>query len=96
MTQKHSPGPHTEQEQELREQIKARWGQSIIVRGFTRKTDGTLLFVQLQDPHVPRDNRTQAKRVSWDPRTDLLLGDEKSVDLFEWFEQQTTASLEKE
>jgi hypothetical protein len=96
MTEAHSPGPHTEQERNLREQIKARWGQNVIVRGFTRKTDGTLLFVQLQDPHVPRDGRTQAKSVSWDPRTDLLLGDEKSVDLFEWFEQQTRARLAKE
>ncbi|WP_407542971.1 hypothetical protein Q0M94_25185 (plasmid) [Deinococcus radiomollis] len=88
MTEPHSPGPHAEQEQELRERIRARWGQNIIVRGFTRKADGTLLFVQLQDPHVPRDDSTQAKSVSWDPRTDLLLGDEKSVDLFKWFEQQ--------
>ena len=96
MTEAHSPGPHAEQEQELREQIKTRWGQSVIVRSFTRKADGTLLFVQLQDPHVPRSDHAQAKNVSWDPRTDLLLGDEKSVGLFEWFEQQTTAIKAKE
>ena len=93
--EEHAPGPHTGQEEALREQVRTLWG-SVIVRSFMRKTDGTLLFVQLQDPHVPRSNNTQARSVSWDPATDLLLGDQRSVELFEWFEQQTRASLAKE
>lgn len=95
MNEKHTPGPHAEQEEKLRERVRTRWG-SVIVRGFTRKPDGTLLNVQLQDLHVPRSNNTQAKGVAWDPTTDLLLGDQRSVELFEWFEQQTRASLAKE
>ena len=87
--------PHTEQEETLRQQVKARWG-NVVVRGFTRKADGTLLNVQLQDPHVPRSDNAHANRVSWDPRTDLLLGDQQSVDLFEWFEQQNNATPAKE
>jgi hypothetical protein len=95
MTEEPTPGPHAEQEQGLREQIKTRWGQNVIVRGFTRKADGTLLHVQLQDPHVPRSDNAQASSVSWDPRTDLLLGDQKACELFEWFEQQTARTAKE-
>lgn len=95
MNQQHSPGPHAEQEERLRQRIRARWG-NVIVRGFTRTADGTLLNVQLQDPHVPRNDHAQPKSVSWDPRTDLIIGDQHSEELFAWFEQQTTARRAKE
>ena len=95
MNQQHTTGPHAEQEQQLREQVRARWGH-VIVRGFTRKADGTLLNVQLQDPHVPRSDNTHARSVTWDPRNDLIIGDEKATELFEWFEQQARSALAKE
>ncbi len=94
MNEEHTTGPHAEQERELRQQVRARWG-NVIVRRFTRKADGTLLNVQLQDPHVPRSDNAHANAVSWDPRTDRISGDQKSTELFEWFEQQTRSALEK-
>ena len=95
MNEEHTTGPHAEQEQELRDQVRVRWG-NVIVRGFTRKADGTLLNVQLQDPHVPRNGNAHARSVMWDPRTDLILGDQKATELFEWFEQQARSALAKE
>ena len=95
MNEEHTTGPHAEQEQQLHELVRARWG-NVIVRGFTRKADGTMLNVQLQDPHVPRNDNTHAKSVTWDPSTDLIIGDQKATELFEWFEQQASAGLAKE
>ena len=95
MNEEHTTGPHAEQERELREQVRARWG-NVVVRGFTRKADGTLLSVQLQDPHVPRNGKAYARSVMWDPRTDLIVGDQKTTELFEWFEQQVRSALAKE